>query len=119
MSEIRRRKSSIAITLTLAGTVTLASCSDESSRVRDIYATKADCVHDWGDENRCEAEKQGTGSGAHGGSSGGSRYYGPEYSSNGGRESAATTRPGSRAIGSSVSRGGFGSLGSFFHGGGG
>jgi hypothetical protein len=45
---------------------------------RSGYASKTDCVLDWGSEDRCEEDRTG-GSG----SGGGARYWGPYYSSSG------------------------------------
>lgn len=45
---------------------------------RSGYVSKADCVLDWGSEDRCEEDRTG-GSG----SGGGARYWGPYYSSSG------------------------------------
>ncbi|MEQ1776000.1 MAG: hypothetical protein ABL891_19655 [Burkholderiales bacterium] len=83
---------------------------------RDTYASKADCVQDWGaDPAKCEPAK-GTSSTRTGSSS---HYYGPAYthgaygSNNRSNYADGTTseaRPGSRSIGTShVSRSGFGS----------
>lgn len=83
---------------------------------RDLYASQADCMKDWGaDPAKCEPERQTSRSGT----SSSSRYYGPAYShgshgsSSGGSYgpgSVTEARPGSRAVGTAhVSRGGFGS----------
>ncbi len=82
---------------------------------RDAYASKADCVQDWGaDPAKCEPAKS---SSTRTGTSG-SHYWGPAYShgshgsSRGSLSDGATdaARPGSRAIGTTgVSRSGFGS----------
>ena len=80
---------------------------------RDMYATKADCVQDWGsDPSKCEARQTRSGTSSY------THYYGPAYShgsygSSRNSLSEGTTssaRPGSRAMGTtSVSRSGFGS----------
>ena len=47
----RRRKSSTRITLVLLGAAALAGCGadgDDGHRRRDVYASKEDCVADWG-----------------------------------------------------------------------
>ncbi len=104
---------------------------------QDSYASKEDCVRDWGSQQNC---KEDTGSGAHssggGGSGGGGnsvekRYYGPRYywDRSAGHPVVVTDtgqhvpmpaahqggRPGSHSIGTmhvgSVSRGGFGHFG--------
>jgi uncharacterized protein YgiB involved in biofilm formation len=110
----RTRKRSAQITLVLLGTAALAACDDQSER-RDLYASKQDCVQDWGDETKCEpAPNASTTTGrSH---TGGGYFWGPLYSGNSYRSSGAgngalgAARSGSRAIGSgSISRGGFGS----------
>ena len=105
----RMRKSSGHVTLVLIGAATLtaglAGCSGEEVR-RDVYASKADCLADWGNSPKdCEpAYDRPTGNGAI------THYYGRPYSYSGG-SSSSTSRSG-RTIGSStVSRGGFGSSG--------
>jgi uncharacterized protein YgiB involved in biofilm formation len=104
----RIRKSSGHVTLVLIGaaalTAGLAGCSKEEVR-RDVYASKADCLADWGNTpTDCEpAYDRPTGNGAT------THYYGRPYSHSSG--SSSTSRS-SRTIGSStVSRGGFGSSG--------
>jgi uncharacterized protein YgiB involved in biofilm formation len=99
---MRSRKSSLRVSVVLAGATALAAC-DVSPRYsnRDMYASAEECQKDWGRPQACE---QGYRSG-----SGGARvWYGPSYDSS----SSAARSP--RAIGAaSVSRGGFGSLSSF------
>jgi uncharacterized protein YgiB involved in biofilm formation len=109
----RTRRRSAKITLVLLGTAAaLAACGDDQRR--DLYASKQDCVQDWGDEQKCEPAPAGTtASRPH---SGGGYWWGPSYSSSSYRPSGASTsagwasaRSGSRAVAtSSVSRGGFG-----------
>jgi len=80
---------------------------------RDMYASQADCVQDWGaDPSKCEPRKTGSGTRTY------THYYGPAYAhgsygSSRSSLSEGTTsdaRPGSRSIGTtSVSRSGFGS----------
>ena len=80
---------------------------------RDMYASKADCVQDWGaDPSKCEPRRTGSGNSSY------THYYGPAYShgSYGSSRSSlsegttSAARPGSRSIGTaSVSRSGFGS----------
>lgn len=110
-----KKRASAHLTLILIGSAALTGCSDPPDQ-RDLYATRADCVQDWGDENKCEpASQHGSGSTRY--------YYGPSHSSPryaaqpGGSLSAA--RPGSHAMATAhVSRGGFGSSGSHHSGGG-
>jgi uncharacterized protein YgiB involved in biofilm formation len=116
----RPRKSSARVTLVLLGAAALASCGQQESTLRrDLYASKEDCLKDWGDELKC-AEQPGP---ARSGSSGyhGSYWYGPSYrsgdygSSPVGRPHGTvdSARPGSHAVGTShISRGGFGASGS-------
>ena len=108
----RTRRRSAHITLVLLGAAALAGCGDDADR-RDLYASKQDCVKDWGDESKCEQAPPGTTSShPH---SGNGYFWGPAYSSStyrtGTPNSAGWTsaRSGSRAVGtSSFSRGGFG-----------
>jgi hypothetical protein len=98
------RKSSARVTLALIGVAALAGCGRDEQR-RDVYATREDCLADWG--NKAEDCKPATES-RHA-----SRgyWYGPGYS----HSSGWSSRGASRSIGSSsgshgsVSRGGFGS----------
>lgn len=82
-----------------------------------MYATKADCIQDWGaDPAKCEPAKSGSST-----RTGSSHYWGPAYS-HGSYGSSRNTlsdgstsdaRPGSRSIGTAhVSRSGFGSTAS-------
>jgi len=81
----------------LMGALALLSYGESSHY---LYASRKDCLEDWGDSRDCREATSG------GGGSYSGRYYGPRYGSGGGRAT--------RAIGiGSVSRGGFGSLGSF------
>src|SRR5207253_3230856 len=111
------RKSSSRITLVFLGAAALAACGQEGDALRrDVYATKDDCLKDWGDELKCEQQTAPARSnGSHG-----VYWYGPMYrsgqfgSSGYGRPrgSADSARPGSHAVASShVSRGGFGASG--------
>jgi uncharacterized protein YgiB involved in biofilm formation len=103
----RIRKSSSHISLVLIGAATLTAglggCSKEDVR-RDVYASKADCLADWGNTpSDCEpAFDRPTGNAAT------THYYGRPYTYTGG---SSPSRSG-RTIGSStVSRGGFGGSG--------
>ncbi|HYA21411.1 MAG TPA: hypothetical protein VEG25_12330 [Burkholderiales bacterium] len=105
MQKKRIRKSTAAITLTLIGSAALSACGPrEPPQARDIYSDKADCVRDWGDENRCEPAPGVA-------RSGGIYYYGPRYVYLGKRPDGVhpPERPGSHAFALHVSRGGFGS----------
>ena len=114
------RKSSGTVTLVLIGVAAMAGCSDDEQR-RDVYASKEDCLADWGNkpEDCTPATDSTHASRGH--------YYGPMYAAGGflaGRNwsSSGSSRSfsSSRSIGSSSSsssgtssssRGGFGSTG--------
>ena len=113
----RTRKRSSRITLVLIGAAALAACSDSPPEHRDVYASKQDCVQDWGEEKKCEAAPASAGSSTGRSHTGGGYFWGPIYSgssyrtgSNSSSSSIGSARSGSHAIGSSsISRGGFGS----------
>jgi uncharacterized protein YgiB involved in biofilm formation len=94
------RKSSAKVTLVLIGVAALAGCGRTEEQRRDVYATREDCLADWG--NKPEDCKPATE---------------PRHASFGYSTSSGwTPRSGARSIGSStagssssVSRGGFGS----------
>jgi uncharacterized protein YgiB involved in biofilm formation len=103
----RARKSSSAVTLVLIGAAalgagSLSGCSKEEIR-RDVYASKADCLADWGHTPQdCEpAYDRPTGNGAV------THYYGRPYSYTG----SSPSHSGRTIASSTVSRGGFGSSG--------
>jgi uncharacterized protein YgiB involved in biofilm formation len=102
------RKSSGRVTLVLIGVAALSACSSEDDRRRDVYASREDCLADWGNKPQdCSpaTEPRHAGSGY---------WYGPVYpyrSSSSGSAWTSGAR-GGRSVGSStsgVSRGGFGS----------
>jgi len=104
----RVRRSSGRVTLVLIGAATVAAtlsgCQKEDIR-RDVYASKADCLADWGNKpTDCEpAHDRRTGNAAT------THYYGRPYSSGGANSSPSRT---GNTIGStSTSRSGFGSSG--------
>lgn len=104
-----KRKSSSRVTLVLIGAAAmaaLAGCSKDEVR-RDLYASKEDCLADWGNSPQdCEpAYDRPTGSATR------THYYGPPYIHYGGRASSSPSRSGKTIGSSSVSRGGFGSSG--------
>ena len=113
----RTRKRSSRITLVLMGAAALAACSDSKPGHRDVYASKQDCVQDWGDEKKCETAPASAGSSTGRSHTGGGYFWGPIYSGSSMRtgstspsSSIGSARTGSSAIGSSsISRGGFGS----------
>ena len=104
----RVRRSSGRVTLVLIGAAALAAtiggCAKEDVR-RDVYASKQDCLADWGNTpaDCTPAYDRPTGSGAT------THYYGRPYSYGG--SSASPSRSGKTIGSSTVSRGGFGSSG--------
>jgi uncharacterized protein YgiB involved in biofilm formation len=109
-----RRKSSLRVTLVLIGVAALGGCGNEDDQRRDVYASRDDCLADWG--NKAEDCRPATDPrhASHG------FFYGPAYpyrSYSSGNTWTNEARRSSRAIGSSstgsrssgVSRGGFGS----------
>lgn len=118
---IRPRKSSGQVALVLLGAATLVACSqDDDTLRRDVYASRDDCVADWGDQVKCEqAPARSYGHGVY--------WFGPMYRSgqfgSSPDDPAATVagaRPGSHAVATShVARGGFGATGAAHGSGGG
>ena len=104
-----KRKSSSRVGLVLIGAAAVASlagCGKDETR-RDVYASKEDCLADWGNDPKdCEAAYDHPSSrGAN------TAYYGRPYRYHGG--SASPSRSG-KTIGSTssgTSRGGFGASG--------
>jgi uncharacterized protein YgiB involved in biofilm formation len=98
----RPRKSSACITLVLIGAAALSGCGDtaQSSR-RAAYATKEQCLADWGDPKDCEEQPR---------ASSGSRFYGPSSST--WHSYSSGSHSGTSSSSHSISRGGFGSHGS-------
>ena len=108
---MRSRKSSARVTLALIGVAALAACGRTDEQRRDVYATREDCLADWGNKPQdcnpaTEARHASRGF-----------WYGPMYPIPYGTGSSVFSRAASRSIGSSssgthsssVSRGGFGS----------
>jgi len=108
------RKSSSRVTLVLIGVAALTGCGEDDAR-RDVYATREDCLADWGNkaEDCTPATEDRHRSRGY--------FYGPSYahrSSTGGSTWSSRSSSG-RSIGSSsssrsssssgTSRGGFGS----------
>ena len=111
----RIRKSSARVTLVLAGVAALAACGRNEEQRRDVYASREDCLADWGNKPQdCTPATERR-------HAGGGYWYGPTYGVPYGYSSGSawTPRSGARAIGSSavggssgsVTRGGFGSSG--------
>ncbi len=92
------RRRSLQVSLVLMGALAVTSYGESKHYV---YANRKDCVDDWGDGKDCQQAPAGS---SHYGSS--HYYYGPRYGSVGGRAI--------RSVGvGTISRSGFGSLGSF------
>ena len=103
----RVRKSSACVTLVLIGAAALAGCSDQNpANRRASYASKSECLADWGDDKECEQQETRSTSGVHSG-----YYWGPSYRSPS-RAGSGSSRSSASSGGHSVSRGGFGSHGS-------
>ena len=96
------------MTLVLIGAAALSGCGEgPATSRRASYATKEECLADWGDPKECEQQeaRQGDGTRSHffwGPSTGSSRSYG------GGSRSSSSSRGSSSSGGHSISRGGFG-----------
>ena len=110
-----KRKSSARVTLALIGVAAFAAACDRAEEQRrDVYATREDCLADWGNKPQdCTPATEARHS-SHG------FWYGPFYGIPRAYSGSSgwTPRSGARAIGSStsgsssrssVSRGGFGS----------
>lgn len=105
-----RRRSTLQITLVLVGTLTLTGCNKKEER--HVYTNKQDCLDDWNNDPK-NCEEVGTNSPHY--RSNAHYYYGPWYRSG----TILNGSQGSRSIrGVNVSRGGFGSFGSFHSSGG-
>jgi hypothetical protein len=101
------RKSSSQVTLVLIGVAALAGCGDDR---RNVYASRDDCLADWGAKPEDCTPATDTRHASRG------FYYGPSHYSSGtgwGRSSGTFSSSQSRSSGSSgsSSRGGFGSSG--------
>lgn len=99
----RPRKSSACVTLVLIGAAALSGCGDSSAPNRRAqYATKEECLADWGDPKECEQQQARTSSGSH-------FFWGPSggYGGYGSRSYGSGS-----SAGHSISHGGFGSHGS-------
>ena len=100
-----RRRCTLQITLVLIGTLAVAGCGKKEQR--HVYTNKQDCLDDWNnDPKSCEEippNNSNYRSNAH-------YFFGPTFRSG----TVFSSGQGSRSIRTmSVSRGGFGSLGSF------
>ena len=104
------RKSSQRVTLVLIGVAALSGCGDDDKR-RDVYATREDCLADWGNKPEDCTKATEARHANHG------FWYGPSYGyrsgSSGSSWGGRSTNSGRSSFGSSssTSRGGFGSTG--------
>jgi hypothetical protein len=100
----RPRKSSTYVTLVLIGTAALAGCTDSSTPGRRTqYATKEECLADWGDPAECERQETTSASGAR------THYYGHYGGGFGGGYGSGNGQHSASSSGHSISHGGFGS----------
>ena len=101
---MKSRRCGATLTLVLIGTAGLPGCDgDAQTAARDVYRTRADCQRDWGDDpKKCEYQDSGSHSGF---------WFGPSYGYGSTRSAGGTmaARNGSNAVGTAVTRGGFGS----------
>lgn len=136
------KRSSYVPLLVLGTAAGLAGCSSSVDLKQQRYASREDCLRDWGDESSCPPEQRTYGSGSGGSSGGGGNsgpreeYHGPRYywdrdsgrpmvvSADGrvspaphARISADGSRYGQTFHAGSISRGGFGSFRGFSMGG--
>jgi uncharacterized protein YgiB involved in biofilm formation len=104
----RSRKSSTRVTLVLIGAAALAGCGDSSDADlrRNLYASKEDCVADWGDPKDCEQSAAPSNGGR-----AGRVWYGPSYSYGSGHTGGVAPHSGHSIGSTSISRGGFGASG--------
>jgi uncharacterized protein YgiB involved in biofilm formation len=106
-----RRRASAQIRLVLIGAALAGAsgCAEDEELRRDLYASREECLADWGERpDDCEpAPEQGS---SHNGRTRQSWYYGPVYPASVSRATRAIrsdpVAPGGRAVG--VTRGGFG-----------
>jgi hypothetical protein len=114
MSRCRTRKSSACVTLVLIGAAALSSCGGENrdeaaAPRRDLYASKEDCLADWGDPGECEERDLRARNGSHR-----SVFIGGSRGSGAGISRGSSSGRSSGSSGSSsrnTARGGFGSSG--------
>ncbi len=104
---MEERKSSLYIWLALGGLFGLSEYVEYAPATpaqRDVYWRLEDCKQDWGSTDKCAPVDDGRYPSGH--------YYGPSYGGTG--SLGAPTKASPHAIGTThVSRGGFGSFGSF------
>ena len=107
------KKSEVVVTL-LTGSVVVAMLH-HNPVYRDQYASQEDCLKDWGTTpNACQPDDSDS-SGGSSGSYGSSRYRGPSYEEGSRPRTAQSFQVQSRQL---IGRGGFGSSGARFSGGG-
>ena len=110
---LRRFRKSGRVTLVLMGVAALSGCGGGDDTRRDVYATREDCLADWGNRPQDCTPATEPRHASHG------YFYGPFYGyrSSGSGSTWTSRSSSSRSIGSSssgsshgsVSRGGFGS----------
>lgn len=107
----RVRKSSGRVTLVLIGVAALSGCGRADDQRRDVYASREDCLADWGNKPEDCTPATGQSHRRLG------YFYGPSYgyySGGSGHTWTQGSRGSSRSLGSTsshVSRGGFGASG--------
>lgn len=78
-----KRSHEVVLWMLGAGLVVASISEDKTTEQlkQDRYDSKADCAQDWGSEENCKEEADGSGhsGGWSGGSSGGGGYRGPRY----------------------------------------
>ena len=100
------RKSSGRVTLVLIGVAALGGCGGDDATRRDVYATREDCLADWGNKPQDCTPATDPNHRSRG------YYYGPSYGYHGSPSSWGRSSTTSHSIGthsSGTSRGGFGS----------
>ncbi|HSN21366.1 MAG TPA: hypothetical protein VLS49_11850 [Usitatibacter sp.] len=101
------RKSSARVTLVLIGVAALSGCGRGDDQRRDVYASREDCLADWGNTPQDCTRATNPGHSRLG------YWYGPSYTYHS-RSGGSTWTRSSRSIGSTSShstRGGFGASG--------
>jgi uncharacterized protein YgiB involved in biofilm formation len=109
---MEERKASTYVWLALGGIAVLSQYIEHTPDAplqRDVYSKLEDCKQDWGSTSECSPVDDGRYSSGH--------YYGPTYSGSG--NAGVPSKGSPHSVGTThVSRGGFGSFGSFHFSGG-
>lgn len=77
MTEQRKIKRTVIITLVLISSVSLEACTSTPRDNREVYKNLEDCSREWGGQEKCERVTNGSYSSGY--------YYGPRYYNSGGR----------------------------------